>query len=113
MHKKKFIKKGFSIEIELNNTDYIVRANILKLGDKESNEYDVTLELRRSDIGKWDMLDEEHYKIESDTYDTNMDVYNLVMDKLNSGFFDKFINRYEDELEYSSVGFDVLNKVGD
>lgn len=105
-NEQKFTKTGFSIEIDLHYKDYLVRANILKIGNKESNTYDISLELRCSDVGRWDMLDEEHYSLTSENI--NLDTYNFIMDKFANGFFKQFIDRYEYELECFDVGDDLL-----
>lgn len=102
---RKYYKIGFCIEVSLHCRDYIVRANILKQ-HKESNDYQVTLELRRHDIGKWDMLDEKHYHITADNI--NMAVYDLIMDKFKNGFFARFIDRYEYELCCFDRGNDLF-----
>lgn len=97
----RFTKIGFAIEKEIDR-NYTVRAHILKIGGRESNTYDVTLELRRSDIGKWDMLDEEHYSITSENI--NMCVCEFIMDKFDNGFFKRFIDRYEYDLKCFDKG---------
>lgn len=92
---RKFEKIGYGIEVNLPGLDYIVRANILRI-DAENNTYNISLELRRVDIGKWDMLDQKHYSITSDNI--NMAVYEFIMNKFINGFFEKFITNYEYEL---------------
>lgn len=106
MHNNRFKKTGFGIEMSLPKTDYLVRANILKIGDKESHTYDITLELRTSDIGKWDMLDEERFSITSENI--NIDTCNFIMDKFSNGYFDRFINRYEYEMNCFDRGNELF-----
>lgn len=98
----RFEKHGFTISISIDK-DYIVIANILLI-DKESKGYEVTLSLKRNDIGRIDTLDEEHYPILSDN--VNTDVCNFIVDKYNKGFFTKYINRYESEIHYLEKLYD-------
>lgn len=103
----KFVKRGFVIEVDLHYKDYLVRANILKVGGKESNTYDVTLEIRRQDIDNWVRIDhQEHYYIQNDN--VNMAVYELIMDKFAEGFFKRHIDRYEYEELCMGKGDDLF-----
>lgn len=108
---KEFKKLGYAIETELKD-DYLIRANIITVSKKEK-KYDVSFEIRRKDIGKWDMINEEHYSIIADPYTQNTKVLELIEEKDKEKFFDYFIKRYEIELECSRVGFDKYIKAGE
>lgn len=103
-----YIKRGTVIEVNLHYKNYLVRANILKSGGKESNTYDVMLELSRTDIGKWDTLDEEHILLTSDNI--NLSVYSMIMDKFADGYFKHYIDRYEYELDCIDRGIELYEK---
>lgn len=100
----RYNKLGYSIEISLQG-NYVVRANILR---SENNTYDVTLEMKRSDVGKYDTLDEEHYSLTGENI--NMEVCKFVTDKANEGFFERFINRYEYESQCFERGNELFEK---
>lgn len=96
---------GMAIEINLHYKGYLVRANQLKIGGKESNTYEITLELQRSDIGKWDTLNKEVFVIESKNINT--DTAHFVLDKFAEGYFKPSIDRYEYEVNCENVGIEL------
>lgn len=100
-----YTKLGMSITVNLHYNGYIVRANQLKTGGRESNTYDITLELRRKDISKWDMMDEEIFHITSEN--SNLDTAKLILDKFAEGYFKRFIDRYEYELACTDRGVEL------
>lgn len=107
MNKIKYQRLGMAIEIKINE-DYKVMGLMNRINGKNANDYEVTLMLRRDDIGKWDMLDNAIYKIVSDNI--CQEVASFIQNKFNSGFFDYYISRYEFELNMFDKGIELNDK---
>lgn len=103
-------KIGYAISIDINK-DYIVRANILHTGELKDNTYEITLELRRKDIGKWDCMGDEVYHLESNKKKINTNTIALINRLNEKNFFKYYIDRYEFELKCFETGFEVEKDV--
>lgn len=101
-----FKKCGMVIEVDLHYNGYMVRGKQLKTGNRESNTYNITFELRRKDISKWDVLDEKVFHLESDNI--NLDTAKFIQDKFAEGYFKRFIDSYEYELACTDKGIEVI-----
>lgn len=106
----KFNKVGFAISVEIND-DYLVRANVLHVGKYNEDNYEVRLELRRKDIGKWDCMGEEVCKIVSPRQEVNTNVEKLITKMNDEGFFKRYIDRYEFEIKCFEIGYEVEKDV--
>lgn len=98
-------KLGMAIEIDLHYNGYLVRANQRKIGARDSITYDITFELQRGDIGKWDTLDGTVFRINSNNICSA--TARLVWDKFAEGYFKPFIDRYEYELNCTNAGIEL------
>ena len=89
--------------IDLHN-NYSVIA--IKLWNSETHNYTVEFRLQQNTVDKWDLIDETFY------FDVEYKIINKAILKqistlLSTGFFEKYINRYEYELDCFDLGNEI------
>lgn len=96
------------LTIDLHN-GYSVIA--IKSWTREYNNYYVELRLKRDDVERWDLIEEPESIVFSNDYKTiNVAILKYVSSLLADGFFDRYINRYDYELECFEIGNDIKEK---
>ena len=96
------------ITIDLHN-EYTVIA-ILSWQHEEHN-YDVTLMLKENTTDMWDLIEKaEHLTFEANYKNIYKAVLKQVADLLTDGFFAKYIERYEYEINCFDRGNELYEK---
>lgn len=95
-----------TISIDLQN-GYTVIA--MARWDNEKKNYYTTLRLRDNTVEKWDLIEEAANVImESDMKSIKRDMAQYVTKLLTTGFFKKYIDRYEYELKCFDKGLETI-----
>lgn len=89
--------------IDLHN-NYSVIA--IKLWNSETHNYTVEFRLQQNTVDKWDLIDETFY-FDVDYKIINKAILKQVSTLLSTGFFEKYINRYEYELDCFDLGNEI------
>ena len=89
--------------IDLYN-NYSVIA--IKLWNSETHNYTVEFRLQQNTVDKWDLIDETFY-FDVDYKIINKAILKQVSTLLSTGFFEKYINRYEYELGCFDLGNEI------
>lgn len=93
------------ISIDLHN-GYTVIA--MARWDNKKKKYYATLRLRDNTVEKWDMIEEAaNVEMESDIKSIKRDMTQYVTVLLANGFFKKYIDRYEYELDCFDKGLEI------
>ena len=94
------------ITIDLHN-GYTVIA--IKSWNPEEHKYTVELRLKENATEKWDLIEKaESLEFNIDYKIINKAILKQVATLLSEGFFDKYIKRYEFEMECFDTGYDEL-----
>ena len=81
--------------------------------NKECKTYNAVMYLKDNTIDTWMLIDEtENFTINANYRTINRAVLFYVSELFNDGFFDKYINRYEYELNCISKGDEILKQEG-
>ena len=89
--------------IDLHNNYSIIA---IKLWNSETHNYIVELRLQQNTVDKWDLIDETFY-FDVDYKIINKAILKQVSTLLSTGFFEKYINRYEYELDCFDLGNEI------
>lgn len=100
---EKFNGTNNIIVIDLHNFYEIIAI----IGKDKENNYDVQLMLKQGTVDTWELIEEAEHLIFNKTVDN---IYSAILKKigiyLHEGFFTKYIDRYEKELEYYEIGLE-------
>ena len=89
--------------IDLHN-NYSVIA--IKFWNSETHSYIVEFRLQQNTVDKWDLIDET-FHFDVDYKIINKAILKQVSTLLSTGFFEKYINRYEYELDCFDLGNEI------
>lgn len=107
----RFTIEGTTLTVPLYKTDYTVHCTAHR-ANKESTDYSLSIGLKRNDIGKIDLIEDQEFKLESSNI--YADAANYIMDKHKEHFFKKYIDRYEYYLEMidKAIAMDEAERLG-
>ena len=95
------------LAIDLHNNYSIIA---IKLWNSETHNYIVELRLQQNTVDKWDLIDETFY-FDVDYKIINKAILKQVSTLLSTGFFEKYINRYEYELGCFDLGNEITKNI--
>lgn len=96
------------IIIDLHN-GYSVVAIWTKESDYSQIDFPVTLHLKENTIDTWDVIVDD-WSFTANQKTINSAILKSVADSLESGFFERFIERSEYYLKCSQLGCDLLDQ---
>lgn len=108
MTQKIYEQLGYGIVIPLKSNMWQVRANVMLI-DKDSLTYHVTLEIGKENVPTWNVIDGDVFEMQTDNQkNINKDVVNFVFLQFKNGYFDSFMESYEEEVRAMAVGFERI-----
>lgn len=94
--------------VDLHNGYSIIAR---KMWDRSVGKYNVDYRLMCNSIDRWDKINTDRkFTYQADYRTINSAILKEIATLLDEGFFDPYIETYEEELRASAMGMDILDQ---